>query len=304
MSPESRDTRTPLRAGDAAAFLLLRLGVGGVLLWFGAAELHDPGSWSVFFPHGLDAVREPAMFVHATLLFATGALLILGLFQRASAAMASLLLLGVLAALVWNGALDSVFVRDIGLVAAAMALVVSTSAAAAPGLDRVLAHRDGRVRRRTALSTAAVVALSVVGLAATAVPENTSMAQLGGIGGASLFGGTATANTSSDASSVGTSSIGTPMVNAPLNDSPSTNTPLIDTPSTDTPSTDTASTHGTSEERESEEALTDATSKLGTLQALPDVDIDGGDDFGVAAPGSSLSKLGQSGVPGPGNSKH
>ncbi len=30
----------------------------------------------------------------------------------------------------------------------------------------------------------------------------------------------------------------------------------------------------------------------------------GEDDFGVAAPGSSLSKLGQSGVPGPGNSKH
>lgn len=175
-----------LRPQDAWAFLVLRVGMAAVLLWFGIAELHDPASWAVFVPHFLSPWRAPLMALHATLLLASGAFLLIGLLQRASAALGALLLLVVLGSLLVNGAVDSVFVRDIGLAAAAAALALSPSAARVASLDALLA--DARVRRRaTSAIGYAVLVVAVAGvLAATAVPDagpaSASVHDLSGIG--------------------------------------------------------------------------------------------------------------------------
>ena len=189
MTPRtSIGVREPTRPGaDAVGFLILRLGIGAVLVWFGAAELHDPSSWTVFFPHGLDAVRAPLMLVHATFLLVVGGLLIVGLAQRVAAWLAALLLLAVLGALAWNGAFDSVFVRDIGLAAAALGLAAAPSAVLAPGLDRWMAGREGGAGRWAAASTLMLLAVAVVVLSVTAEPQSGNLDRLGGVGGG-LFG--------------------------------------------------------------------------------------------------------------------
>ncbi len=181
-----------LHRQDAWALLVLRLGLASVMLWFGIAELHDPASWAVFVPHFLDAWRDPLMLVHASLLLGTGAFLLVGLFQRLAAALAALLLLAVLGSLLANGAVDSVFVRDIGLAAAAAALALSPSAARVASVDRYLADAGPRRRLSSTLSYTAVVIAVAVALASTSVPAAgpgaSAFHDLGGVGGA-LGGG-------------------------------------------------------------------------------------------------------------------
>jgi uncharacterized membrane protein YphA (DoxX/SURF4 family) len=177
-----------LHRQDAWALLVLRLGLASVMLWFGIAELHDPASWAVFVPHFLDAWRDPLMLVHASLLLGTGAFLLVGLFQRLAAALAGLLLLAVLGSLLANGAVDSVFVRDIGLATAAAALALSPSAARVASVDRYLADAGPRRRLSSTLSYTAVVIAVAVALASTSVPAAgpgaSAFHDLGGVGGA------------------------------------------------------------------------------------------------------------------------
>lgn len=204
-----------IRPADAWAFLVLRVGLAAVLLWFGIAELHDPASWAVFVPHFLSPWRAPLMALHATLLLASGAFLLVGLLQRAAAGLGALLLLVVLGSLLVNGAVDSVFVRDIGLAAAAAALALSPSATRVASVDALLA--DARVRRRTASAVGyAVMVVAVAGvLAATAVPDagasSASVHDLSGIGSGGFAsgglsggaGGSAASSPSGAASAIG-----------------------------------------------------------------------------------------------------
>ncbi len=203
--------RAELHPGDIAGLLLLRVGLGGVLVWFGAAELHSPGAWAVYVPHMFHAVESPLMFVHATMLLLTGAFLAVGMFHRLAAWLGGLILLAILGALVLTGAIDSVFVRDIGLAAAAFALALSPTAARLPGIDRWLATRPQRAYLVPALSYAALLAVVVGVLAATSVsPSGSSQAlsNLGGInGGVSTLGGASTV--SSPASTVSSPAGGT-----------------------------------------------------------------------------------------------
>jgi len=193
------DNRAEAHLGDVAGLLLLRLGLGGVLVWFGAAELHSPGAWSVYVPKMFHAVQSPLMFVHATLLLVTGAFLAVGMFHRFAAWLGGLILLAILGALVLTGAVDSVFVRDVGLAAAAFALALSPTAARLPGVDRWLAERPQRGYVLPALSYTALLAVVVGVLAATSVSSGGSSQafnDLGGLSGASSVGGVSSGGSS------------------------------------------------------------------------------------------------------------
>ncbi|MEJ2357138.1 MAG: hypothetical protein P8Y13_03535 [Deinococcales bacterium] len=199
-------SRAVLHPGDQTGLLLLRLGLGGVLVWFGAAELHDPSSWAVFVPKMFDPVQAPLMFVHATALLVTGALLFAGMFHRVAAWLGGLILLAILGALAMTGAIDSVFVRDVGLACAAFALALSPTAAQLPGVDRWLAHRPRRGYAVPAVSYAILLAAVVGVLAATAVPtsgSSTALSNLGGAGGLSSLGGSPAGGASSTGSGTG-----------------------------------------------------------------------------------------------------
>lgn len=196
-------SRVELHPGDRAGLLLLRLGLGGVLVWFGAAELHSPGAWTVYVPHMFHAVQTPLMFVHATALLVAGAFLAVGLFHRLAAWLGGLILLAILGALILTGAVDSVFVRDIGLAAGAFALALSPTAARLPGVDRWLAARPQRSAALPALSYAALLAVVVGVLAATSVHSSGSSQALGNLGG--LNGPSSLGAPSGAASSTGAS---------------------------------------------------------------------------------------------------
>ncbi|HKI56087.1 MAG TPA: hypothetical protein VKB31_02955 [Trueperaceae bacterium] len=195
--------RAETLAGDVAGLLLLRVGLGGVLVWFGAAELHSPAAWAVYVPHMFHAVQSPLMFVHATFLLVTGALLVIGMFHRIAAWLGGLILLAILGALVLTGAVDSVFVRDVGLAAAAFALALSPTAASLPGVDRWLAQRSRRAYVVPALSYAVLLAAVVGVLAATSVSSGGSSQAFNGFGG---LGGTTSAGGSSAGASAASSS--------------------------------------------------------------------------------------------------
>lgn len=185
-----------LHRGDVYGLLLLRLGLGGVLVWFGAAELHNPGAWAVFVPKMFAPVMVPLMFVHATALLVVGALLVAGMFHRLAAWLGGLILAAILGALALNGSVDSVFVRDVGLACASFALALAPSARLLPGVDQWLAGRSLRGYAVPALSYGVLVAAVVGVLAATAVPSTGNAAalnNLGGMGGLSTLGGSAPA---------------------------------------------------------------------------------------------------------------
>lgn len=96
--------------------------MGAVLIWFGTAELWSPSDWSVFVP-GILAPLDPGLLaIHAALLLLAGISLVVGVRTGAAAALGALLLAGVLGALGLNGRLDSVFVRDVGLLGALIGL--------------------------------------------------------------------------------------------------------------------------------------------------------------------------------------
>ena len=214
MTAREQDTgpqsRAVLHPGDRAGLLLLRLGLGGVLVWFGAAELHDPSSWAVFVPKMFDPVQAPLMFVHATALLVTGALLVVGMFHRIAAWLGGLILLAILGALAMTGTIDSVFVRDVGLACAAFALALAPTAAQLPGVDRWLAERPQRGYTVPAVSYAVLLAAVVGLLAMTAIPTGGSskaLSNLGGMNGLSTLGasssGTATCGPATSSASAG-----------------------------------------------------------------------------------------------------
>lgn len=201
--------RVALHAGDRYGLLLLRVGLGGVLVWFGAAELHDPASWAVFVPKMFHPVLAPLMFVHATSLLVAGALLVVGMFHRVAAWLGGLILLAILGALVLTGSVDSVFVRDVGLAAAAFALALSPTARRAPGIDSWLAARPRSQYAVPAVSYGVVLAACVTVLALTAVPLNSSsasaMSNLGSASGLSVLGGSSGSKPSASSGAAGVS---------------------------------------------------------------------------------------------------
>ena len=103
--------------------VILRIGMAGVLVWFGANQLMEPNNWVGFVPEYATALSgmSPLTIVHANgsaeIVF--GLFILLGLFTRAAA----LVMAAHLALIAFSLGNTAVAVRDWGLVAGLLALV-------------------------------------------------------------------------------------------------------------------------------------------------------------------------------------
>lgn len=112
-----------IQKNQNAAFLILRLGLAAVFIWFGASQLLSPSQWTSFLPSWVAAVQFPVVtFVLLNGLFEiiAGVLLALGAWTRIAAFILAVHLVGIAFSIGYN----SVAVRDIGLALATLALAV------------------------------------------------------------------------------------------------------------------------------------------------------------------------------------
>lgn len=127
---------------DAIRVLVARLGLGFVLIWFGVGELWQPAQWTGYIPGFLHALPQtPMILVHGYVLFAVGALLVLGLWTRPMAIVSCLILLSIVGTLMLNGGGTSLYIRDIGLLA--LSVTVALESLEAYTLDDVLRRVSG-----------------------------------------------------------------------------------------------------------------------------------------------------------------
>lgn len=128
---------------DTYGHALTRFGISGVLLWFGASQVMSPSDWVGYVPDlalsltGLSAATVVGLNGAAEL--ACGALILAGLFTRVAALLMGAHLVLVAASL-GNSA---VAVRDWGLAAAALSLVITGPGAWA--FDKKRDPRDLRI---------------------------------------------------------------------------------------------------------------------------------------------------------------
>ncbi|MBI5456146.1 DoxX family membrane protein [Candidatus Kaiserbacteria bacterium] len=114
-----------MRPSPQWGLLVVRVGLAGVLLWFGAQQLLHAADWVGYVPayatslSGLSAVT--IVLANGSAEIAFGLLLLLGLFTRISA-----LIMGVhLALIALSLGLNQIGVRDWGLAAALFGLAIA-----------------------------------------------------------------------------------------------------------------------------------------------------------------------------------
>ncbi len=116
-----------IRLPQELAPLFLRLGVGFVFFMFGIDKFKQPEFWLEFMNKQLlfYLPMSPTTFIYLLggLETIVGFLLIIGLYTRIAAAIAALNLIGIIVQLGINDAT----IRDVGLLAAALSLVVTGS---------------------------------------------------------------------------------------------------------------------------------------------------------------------------------
>lgn len=102
--------------------LMISWGLGATFLWIGLDILIHPESWIGFVPPELPAglTRDTALQLNGALDTMLGIFLLLRWWQKTTALLAALHLIGIL---VTNG-IDAVIIRDIGLLGAALALLL------------------------------------------------------------------------------------------------------------------------------------------------------------------------------------
>ena len=110
---------------DSLAIFLLRLGLGGVFFWFGVDKCLAPESWAGWVPVFIQDRLPMSMN-----LFLTGQgvgeailglFLVIGFLTRFSSFLCAL----ILAAIVYFSGFNEVMVRDLGLLAMAVAILVA-----------------------------------------------------------------------------------------------------------------------------------------------------------------------------------
>lgn len=121
----------PSDKSTATVVIALRLGLATVFLVFGIWKALAPVDWVIFMPNwvagavaGIDSIDALGVlkmmgFVEAVL----GLQLLVGFFTKVSAAICTLLLAGI----VFHVGFDQVGIRDLGLLAAALALAFAGS---------------------------------------------------------------------------------------------------------------------------------------------------------------------------------
>lgn len=104
-------------------YLVLRCGIGGVIVWFGASQLLDVGSWTGFVPQwALVFGFEPVTIVYLNGIFevVAGSLVSLGVWTRISA----FLLFLHLTAIIYELGFTAVAMRDVAMAAALLAIAL------------------------------------------------------------------------------------------------------------------------------------------------------------------------------------
>ena len=106
-----------------ASKIVLRLGLAGVILWFGMSQLADPQMWAAWVP-GWAAMFAPAQTLvvfNGIVEMVLGVLLALGLFTRLAALLLALHVLSIAVAVGYN----DIGVRDVGLAIALFSVFLS-----------------------------------------------------------------------------------------------------------------------------------------------------------------------------------
>jgi uncharacterized membrane protein YphA (DoxX/SURF4 family) len=111
--------------------LLLRIGLGGVFLWFGIDKFFHPDIWQHYIPQWFPMLVPVSAFILLLGIVETliGAFVLFGLFTRVSAVIAALMLIPIIISLGYN----EIGVRDFGLFL--LALGVSALGAGEYSLD-------------------------------------------------------------------------------------------------------------------------------------------------------------------------
>lgn len=125
----------------ACAPVLVRLGVCGVVLWFGLNQLASPTSFVGYVPDWIRSLAAPEAFVRANGAFETafGLLLLLGAFTRAAALLLALHLAMITATVGYN----EIGARDFAITLAASSIVCAGPDAWS--LDRLLLRSKFRL---------------------------------------------------------------------------------------------------------------------------------------------------------------
>jgi len=102
----------------------LRLGLGGVFLWFGIDKFFNPSIWSRWIPEWFASFLfvEEFTFVYMTGVFEAliGLLLLIGLYTRLTAGIAAAMLMVIAASLGYN----DIMIRDLGLAFMSMSIMM------------------------------------------------------------------------------------------------------------------------------------------------------------------------------------
>ncbi len=111
-----------------ARHLLMRLGMGFVLSWFGVQELRNPSEWAVFVPPFVSDLSPLAIndliLLHGFLLLLAAAAIVLGLLYLPGCLLAMGLLFDIIFGLWLDAGLSDLVIRDLGLLALAGALAL------------------------------------------------------------------------------------------------------------------------------------------------------------------------------------
>lgn len=108
-------------AADRALYasLVLRLGLGAVMLWFGSQQLMDPIAWTAWVPEwAIFLAPEKIVMLNGLLEVVLGSMLVLGVFVRP----ASAVLFIHLVVIIVDIGITEIGVRDIGIAAGLLAL--------------------------------------------------------------------------------------------------------------------------------------------------------------------------------------
>ncbi len=112
---------------EAFAVFLLRIGLGGVFIWFGADKFFHPTAWYGWVPiviqNRLPISMNHFLYLQGVAEVSLGALIVAGLFTRVACFFCALILLGIL----YFTGFNEIMIRDLGLLAACLSLIVSGS---------------------------------------------------------------------------------------------------------------------------------------------------------------------------------
>jgi uncharacterized membrane protein YphA (DoxX/SURF4 family) len=114
--------RITFKKNPDVAFLVLRLGLAFVFIWFSVNQFLNPGDWTSYLPSwvgSLGVSAESFVLMNALVELVAGILLALGAWTRLAALVLGVHLIGIALSVGYN----AVAVRDIGLAIATFALV-------------------------------------------------------------------------------------------------------------------------------------------------------------------------------------